>query len=86
MRDRYRAHAIAGKPPAGRRAFGFTLHRDGIVSHEADLIREAANRVLAGESLARVVRDWNARGLPGSRERVSKGTYLPTCLPTYLTE
>ena len=48
-------------PPA-RRAFGHTADR-AIVECEAAAIVDAAARVLAGETLSAVVRDWNARGL-----------------------
>jgi DNA invertase Pin-like site-specific DNA recombinase len=52
-----------GVQPMGRhRAFGF--HRDGSVDEvEAAEIRKATDGVLAGESLAGIVRDWNARGV-----------------------
>ena len=65
--------------PTGRRAFGERGRRrvkddDGnfrtvpVVSeaqaaHERDLIREAASRILAGDSLRGIVTDWNARGI-----------------------
>ena len=32
---------------------------------ERELVREAAGRVLAGQGLRTVVKDWNARGIPG---------------------
>jgi site-specific DNA recombinase len=35
----------------------------------AALVREAADRVLAGESLYRIRQDWNARGLTSSAGR-----------------
>jgi site-specific DNA recombinase len=45
------------------------LNRDraftAIVPEEAARAREAAGRVLAGEPLRAVCRDWNARGIPG---------------------
>jgi site-specific DNA recombinase len=46
-----------------RRAFGHTADRTGVVECEAAAIVDAAGRVLAGETLSAVVRDWNARGL-----------------------
>jgi DNA invertase Pin-like site-specific DNA recombinase len=50
--------------PRGRRAFGYDADRVTICEAEAALIREAAARVLAGESVPAVARDWNARGIP----------------------
>jgi DNA invertase Pin-like site-specific DNA recombinase len=57
----------SGSPPA----FG---HRDGtrwreVVPAEAELLREAASRLLAGEGVRSILRDFNARG---SRTRKGK--------------
>ena len=49
-------------PPA-RRAFGHTADGGAVVESEAAAIVDAASRVLAGETLSSVVRDWNDRGL-----------------------
>lgn len=46
-----------------RRAFGHSLDRAQVVQAEADAIREAARRVLAGETLSQIVADWNERGM-----------------------
>jgi site-specific DNA recombinase len=46
-----------------RRAFGHTADRSRLVEVEAAAIREAASRVLDGETLSAVVRDWNRRGV-----------------------
>lgn len=46
-----------------RRAFGHTADRAQVVDEEACAIREAAQRILDGETLSGVVRDWNQRGL-----------------------
>lgn len=46
-----------------RRAFGHTADRTGVVESEAAAIVAAAARVLAGDTLSAVVRDWNDRGL-----------------------
>lgn len=46
-----------------RRAFGHTAGGAAVVDAEARAIRQAAQRVLAGETLSSVVRDWNGRGL-----------------------
>ncbi len=46
-----------------RRAFGHTADRTEVIDEEACAIREAAHRVLGGETLSGVVQDWNQRGL-----------------------
>jgi len=47
----------------GRRGFGHTQDRSQIVPAEADLIVEAAHRVLEGTTLSSIVDDWNRRGI-----------------------
>lgn len=57
--------ADLGQPHAGgRRPFGYTggVTRE-IVPAEAELIREAATRVLAGESFNQLAMDWDRRGV-----------------------
>lgn len=58
----HRQRAEAGLPNGGMRAFGY--RRDGVTldQAEADLIREGAARVLAGEKRFDIVSDWNRRG------------------------
>lgn len=46
-----------------RRAFGHAHDRRQIVEEEADAIRDAARRVLGGDTLSSIVRSWNERGL-----------------------
>jgi site-specific DNA recombinase len=46
----------------GTRPFGHTLDWCAIVPEEADAIRDAAKRVLDGEGVYSMVRDWNANG------------------------
>ena len=48
----------------GSRPFGYEPDRLTIRRAEAKLIREAAKRIVAGESLRSVVTDWNSRGIP----------------------
>ncbi|MCC6236083.1 MAG: recombinase family protein [Dehalococcoidia bacterium] len=56
--------ARAGKPSGGgRRPFGLNADRTELVPHEAELVREAAQRILDGESLRGVVTDWHRRGI-----------------------
>lgn len=57
-----RREAKAGVPrPAGRRAFGYLRDYSGLVHEEATLVVEAADRVLAGESVWSICTEWNAR-------------------------
>lgn len=59
--DRRRA---AGKPSGGGyRGFGYTRAME-VVPGEADLIRDGARRLLAGESLYSIARRWNDAGAP----------------------
>ena len=58
--DAARGHANGG----GRRPFGYTKGTFAeVVPEEAELLREAAGRLLAGQSLRSIAADWNARGL-----------------------
>lgn len=62
--------ALQGKPTGGgRRPFGYRdSSYSGIVKAEAKLLREARDRVVGGEPLQAIAKDWNRRGLrtPGS--------------------
>lgn len=53
----------ASSLPHGRRAFGHTADRREAVPAEAAAIVDAATRVLGGETLSAIVRDWNGRGI-----------------------
>lgn len=59
-----RQRAITGKAFWTRRPFGYDRNEDGvfIVEPEADLIRSAAAAVLAGSTIAAIVREWDAAG------------------------
>ena len=50
----------------GRRSFGFEADQVTVRPAEAELIREAARRVLQGESTWSILRDWTARGIATS--------------------
>jgi site-specific DNA recombinase len=52
-----------GRTPPQRRAYGHTADRTAVVPAEAAAIQEAAERVLAGETLSAIVQGWNRRGL-----------------------
>jgi site-specific DNA recombinase len=71
MQERQRAAkmqaARAGKFRGGRRAFGY--ERDGVTVRptEAAYVLDATQRVLHGESLGSIAREWNAQGITGTR-------------------
>lgn len=57
--------AQAGRPGGGgSRPFGYQADRVTIRPDEAEVVREAAARVIAGASLRATVADLNARGIP----------------------
>jgi DNA invertase Pin-like site-specific DNA recombinase len=63
-------NAAAGRYHGGRRAFGYTSDGMTVVDAEADAIREARDRVMAGDSFLSIVQDWNRRGIrPPSAEQ-----------------
>ena len=47
----------------GRRPFGYSLSRTEVVEAEAAIVREVADRLIAGESLSGLVADLNRRGV-----------------------
>jgi site-specific DNA recombinase len=55
--------AEAGRHHGGPRAFGY--QRDGmtVIEAEAGRVREAAGRLLAGETVGTILRDWQAQGV-----------------------
>ncbi|MGH8930630.1 MAG: recombinase family protein [Egibacteraceae bacterium] len=58
--------ALLGKPSGGRRPFGYSRDGLGVVEHEAALVREAAARVLAGETVRAVAAEGNERAVTTS--------------------
>jgi len=77
VRRAQEAAAAAGRPcPGGYRPFGYSIDHKSIVPQEAELIREAARRLLAGESLRTVCRDWEQRGVVGPRGKAIRQTAL----------
>lgn len=61
--DRLRREGRVRPGGPGGRSFGYRTDNLTPVPAELDLVREAAGRLLAGESQRSVCRDWNARGL-----------------------
>jgi hypothetical protein len=49
--------------PSSNRPFGHTVDWFGLVPSEVGLIHEAARRVVAGESIHAICRDWTTRGI-----------------------
>jgi site-specific DNA recombinase len=70
IRRKHAELAAAGKVPGGgTRPYGYTADRLHLVPEEAAHIREAATRILAGESLRSVCADFNERGITTSTGR-----------------
>jgi len=56
-------HAREGRPSGGTRPFGFAPDLVSIRADEAALIRQAADRLVAGDSLRAIVAGWNRDGI-----------------------
>lgn len=67
IRSRMEEKARAGTALCRGREFGFNESWTEVIADEAQLIREAAQRFLAGESVEAIAADWRARKLPCSR-------------------
>ncbi len=67
MKRAQAAKAERGEFHGGPRAFGHSTDRSTLEEDEAELIRDAAGRVLRGESMRSVVIDWNRRGIRSAR-------------------
>lgn len=61
-----RQQAAEGRMHGGARKFGWTTTGE-LVPEEAALIKEAAKRVIVGESLRRIATDWNEREIKTAR-------------------
>jgi site-specific DNA recombinase len=69
--------AREGKPMmGGPRPYGFLPDRVTHDTEEADLIRSAARRILAGESLRGIVKEWNLQGIGTSTGRAWSSSKL----------
>jgi site-specific DNA recombinase len=62
LKAKLRENAERGRVPGGPRPFGWTQDRRRLVPGEAEKIREAARRALAGETLHSIAVDWNNAG------------------------
>jgi DNA invertase Pin-like site-specific DNA recombinase len=64
LRSKFEELAKAGQPNwGGRRAFGLTADWRHEIPGEADAIRDAVRRLLNGESLRTIAREWQAAGI-----------------------
>jgi site-specific DNA recombinase len=76
LKSAARAAALAGKRHPGARNYGYTSTGSAIVPEEAAAIREAATRVLRGETLRSIARDFNTRGIRRARGGLWVGNSL----------
>ncbi|MBV9651363.1 MAG: recombinase family protein [Pseudonocardiales bacterium] len=58
--------ALAGHYRGGRRPFGYEADGVTVVPAEAALVADASHRVLRGESMSSLAREWNAAGIASS--------------------
>ena len=62
LRRKHEEMAKAGRPAlSGTRAFGYNRTRTAIIPEESALIKEGVKRIIAGESIRAVARDWQER-------------------------
>jgi site-specific DNA recombinase len=73
--------AEQGKDPGGSRTFGRLGDRVTIDPVEAELIRDAARRILEGDSLRSICTDWTEQGVPTAKG----GRWTTTTISQILT-
>jgi len=77
--------AAKGRPsPGGARAYGFNETRTTLVPTEAAVLKEAAERILAGEGLRTVCRDFERRGILGTKGKAMRPSGLRRILTSAL--
>lgn len=64
IRRKHKELAEAGKDVGAGRPFGYEEDRKTVRAEEADLIRDAVKRVITGEPVRSICRDWTSRGIP----------------------
>ncbi len=70
LKSWWRQRYELGRVNGSRRPFGYVdAKRTAVVEEEAELIKEAAQRVLTGDTLLGIARDWRRRGLVGTTGR-----------------
>jgi site-specific DNA recombinase len=81
QRRKHQELAESGRAAGGgTRPYGYAADRCTLVPEEAAHVREAARRVLAGESIRSICRDFTARGVG----TVKGGSWAPTVLRNLL--
>jgi site-specific DNA recombinase len=85
INDRVEAIAMEGRPISQSYGYRTCVDDQGrksvaIVSEQAEVVREAAARELAGEGLSTVARGFNARGVPTARGGVWRHQTLKSVL------
>lgn len=81
LRRQRAQHAKSGKPNyGGRRPFGYESDGLTIRETEAEIVREAADRYLGGESLRTIARDLNDREVTTASGKTWRTTSLRTVL------
>ncbi len=87
IRRKMKEIAEAGRPGGGIRAFGLTSDWTAVIEPEAALVREAAERILGGESVSSVVRDFRGRGVrtPGTKGNPAGRVWEVSSLKRMLT-
>ena len=79
------ARANEGKAsPGGARAYGFNETRTALIPQEAAVLKEAAERILAGEGLRGVCRDFERRGILGTKGKAMRPSGLRRILTSAL--
>ena len=70
LRAKYREMAESGRAhPGGMRAFGLNRKRTRVIPTEAELIRDAARRIIAGDTTYAIARDWRIHGVLTARKK-----------------
>lgn len=87
IRRKMREIAESGRPGGGIRAFGLTPDWTSIIPEEAALVREAADRILSGESVSAIVNDWHRREIhtPGTKANPAGRQWEVSSLKRMLT-
>ena len=67
-------------PTNGKRCFGYDRRYTALVDHEAALIREARDRLFAGESMRSVTLDFERRGVVGTEGHAWRAQLLKRLL------
>ncbi len=76
MLAKHRELAEQGKPTGGPRAFGYEDDRMTVRDSEAEVIREVAGRIIAGEGTLSICRDLNTKGITTAYGNEWKATSL----------